>query len=89
MSAAENLILAHGLTPYLIAFAGALIGALCVVATFVVKLLIKDLKNEVIFCRKELMSRVDLTDAFAKQTRKITDDNAQDMQSHINEHHTK
>lgn len=89
MSAAENLIIAHGLTPYLIASIGVLVSALCVTVTLVIKLSMSKINTQIVSCKDQLMGEIKLINAHAKQTRKMSDDTAQDMQSHINEHHTK
>jgi len=89
MSAAENLIIAHGLTPYLIAGIGALAGALCVTVTLVIKLSMAKINTQIVSCKNQLMSEIKLINAHAKETRRISDNTAHDIQNHINEHHTK
>ena len=84
MSAAENLIIAHGLTPYLIAGIGALVSALCVTVTLVIKLSMAKINTQILSCKDQLMTEIKLINAHAKETRRIADDSAQDIQDHVN-----
>ena len=84
MTGAENLIVSHGLTTYLIAGIGFLASALAVVVGFVIKMAMTKIKSQIIICKNELMTEVRVINAHAEETRKIADANADDMQHHVN-----
>jgi len=95
MTGAETYIIEHGLTSYLMGGVGVLISALCVVASYVIKLSMSKINNNIVSCKNELLSEIKKieielknVDEYTKETR-VSAYHAHDrVNEHIDKHHT-